>query len=159
MKTVYADDMPVDVVIINTSIQTPMIQALSSITQNAVKEAFEECKQLVPADAESFISMTGVQAPGDIIGKAHLYGISLLVYMRVFLVGPVYYCELSFKPLDDKVAFKEETVTVQGTIARNIPLKAKREIIKRHQDVLQCTIKTKIDARTYVVNAGQWHGL
>lgn len=159
MKAVYADDMPVDVIIINTSIQTPMIQALSSITQNAVKEAFEECKQLVPADAESFISMTGVQAPGDIIGKAHLYGISLLVYMRVFLVGPVYYCELSFKPLDDKVAFKEETVTVQGTIARNIPLKAKREIIKRHQDVLQCTIKTKIDARTYVVNAGQWHGL
>ncbi|MEW6525288.1 MAG: hypothetical protein AB1444_01315 [Spirochaetota bacterium] len=159
IKAVHADDMPVDVIIINTSIQTPMMKALSSITQDAVKEAFVECRQLVPADAESFINMTGVQSPGDIVGKAHLYGVSLLVYMRVFLVGPVYYCELSFKPLDDTVPFKDETVIVQGTIAKNIPLKAKREIIKRHQNVLHCSIKTKVDAHTYVINVGQWHGL
>ncbi len=143
MKAVHADDMPVDVIIINTSISTPMIKALSSITQDAVKEAFVECRQLVPADAESFTNMTGIQSPGDVVGKAHLYGVSLLVYMRVFLVGPVYYCELSFKPLDDTVPFKDETVIVQGTIAKNIPLKAKREIIKRHQNVLHCSIKTK----------------
>ncbi len=159
MNVVYADDMPVDVIIINSSIQTPMIQALSSITQNAVKEAFVECRQLVPADAESFVGMTGIQSPDDIAGRAHLYGVSLLLYMRVFMVGPVYYCELSFKPLDDTVTFNNETVMVQGTIAKNIPLKAKREIIKRHQNVLHFSIKTKVDARTYIVNAGQWHGL
>ncbi len=157
--TVYADDMPVDVIIINTSIQTPMIQALSSMTENAIREAFVQCRQLVPAGAEDFFSMTGIQSPEDIVGKAHLYGVSLVVYMRVFLVGPVYYCELFFKPLGDAIAFKEETVTVQATIAKNIPLKAKREIIKRHQDILHFTVKTKIDAHTYSIDAGQWHGL
>lgn len=159
IQVVYADDMPVNVIIVNTSIQTPMIKALSSITEKAVKEAFVESRQLVPSEAESFFNMTGIQSPDDIVGKAHLYGVSLLVYMRVFLVGPVYYCELSFKPLDSTVTFKEETVTVQATIAQNIPLKAKREIIKRHQDVFHCTIKTKINARTYIIDAGQWHGL
>ena len=159
IQVVYADDMPVDVIIVNTSIQTPMIKALSSITEKAVKEAFVECRQLVPSEAESFFNMTGIQSPDDIIGKAHLYGVSLLVYMRVFLVGPVYYCEMAFKPLDSSVTFKEETVTVQATIAQNIPLKAKREIIKRHQDILQCSIKTKVDARIYIIDAGQWHGL
>ncbi len=155
----FAAEMPVDVIIINTSIQTPMLQALSSITKEAVKEAFVDCRQLVPADIESFSGMTGMQSPGDIIGKAHLYGVSLIVYMRVFLVGPVYYCELTFKPLDDTSSFIEETVTVQATIARNIPLKAKREIIKRHKDMLQCTIKTKVDSSSYIIDAGQWHGL
>ncbi|MCX8123375.1 MAG: hypothetical protein N3F66_04335 [Spirochaetes bacterium] len=155
---VYAD-MPVDVVIINTSIQTPMIQALSSITKDAVKEAFTSCRQLVPADVESFYSMTGSPSAGDITGTAHLYGVSLLVYMRVFLVGPVYYGELSFVPLDDTTPFKEETITVQATVAKNIPLKIKREIIRRHTDVLQCTVKIKVDAHTYIIDAGQWHGL
>lgn len=156
---VYADDMPVDVIIIDTSIQTPMMKALSSITLDAVKEAFVQCRQFVPSEAQSFLGMTGIQSAGDIVGKAHLYEVSLVVYMRVFLVGPVYYCELSFKPLDDSVPFKEETVTVQATIAKNIPLKVKREIVKRHQDVLQCTIKTKVDKHSYIINAGQWHGL
>lgn len=155
----FATEMPADVIIINTSIQTPMLQALSSITKEAVKEAFADCRQLVPADVESFSGMTGIQSPGDITGKAHLYGVSLIVYMRVFLVGPVYYCELTFKPLDDTSSFIEETVTVQATIAKNIPLKAKREIIKRHKDMLQCTIKTKVDSSTYIIDAGQWHGL
>nr|HPK43764.1 hypothetical protein [Spirochaetota bacterium] len=43
----YADDVPIDVVIVNTSVDTPMIKALGSITSEAIKEAFKNGRHLV----------------------------------------------------------------------------------------------------------------
>ena len=155
----YADDVPIDVVIVNTSVDTPMIKALSSITSEAIKEAFENGRQLVPYDAQTFLQITNTKSADEIVGKAHLYGVSLIVYMQVFLVGPVYTCNLTFKPLEAMSTFKEETITIHSTIPKNIPLKAAKEILKRHSDFLLVTIKQKINTNTYIIDAGQWHGL
>ena len=140
--------------------------ALTAETVDRVKRVFAKCGRFVPAperelEAAYNAAKLNLKAGDNIyLNAARTLDIDLCVLVSAYQLGTIVYSDINVLSLNPEYKIPAKNIKLKSKIKLNIPLKSGIEIAALHKNLpLNTVIANAYGDNTYLINAGEWHGL
>lgn len=137
------------------------VDALTEESAKSVKRTFSDLGRFIAVEDDAIKkAFTDSEKDNIAASIAKQLNTDIYVYISVTSLPDISYAEVQVSAVNPQYKSIERKFTVRSKVIENIPLKICREIAYMHAGLpVHANILQKNNDKTFIINAGQWHGL